>query len=466
MVFKEKGAPAPFFLKMIIKTNKHEYLLIKELGLLVNPEIKDEFNRIIPEKLTNEKINQLIEGLKKEKSDEEIDAELCNVSNLVFGITENCNLRCSYCGYSGIYFGERTHSQKKITFGTAQKAIDLFFKYIGMDCRTLNRKIITIGFYGGEPLLEIELIGKIIDYARKRSLELGLQEIFQFDYLISTNGLLLRDDIVDFLVAKDASVAVSIDGPRETHDKFRVMVNKKGSWQVIMDNLRRFKNRYPEFFKKNVTFLCVLHPLYDGKAIDDFFLSNQQYFDLPKITFLSLKMDSLKESLETAIREEAATKKYPISRLFYKYNIANRFKKNDFKINILTPTSKLTGNCFPGGKKFLVGANGDIHVCESINQNFPIGNVFEGINYNNIRYMVLAFNEGIIKEKCWECAVWFLCNTCFVPSTYGKEFRFFCPKKDIVTGLENFLNYREDEYEKSQSCIAIDSVRDYLEFLQ
>jgi hypothetical protein len=95
-----------------------------------------------------------------------------------------------------------------------------------------------------------------------------------------------------------------------------------------------------------------------------------------------------------------------------------------------------------------------------------IGNVFKGIDYNNIRYMIRAFNEGIINERCWECEVWFLCNTCFVSSTYGKEFRFFCPKKDIEMGLTDFLNYREGEYEKTQSGISIDSVSDYLEFLQ
>jgi uncharacterized protein len=449
---------------MILRSNKYEYILIERLGLLINPEMEEEFNDIIPGEITDEEVKQIVKGLRKEISDEEIDTELSNVSNLVFCITENCNLRCSYCGYSGIYSGERTHSSNKISFETALKGIDLFFEYIDMETRTKKRKALSIGFYGGEPLLEIDLINKIIDYALKRSCELALQDKFEFDFSLTTNGILLRDDIVDLLVTKNIAIAVSIDGPKETHDKFRVTADKNGSWQAVMDNLYRIKNHYPEFYKRRVTFLCTVHPLYNGKAIDEFFLSHQQYFDLSKITFSNLKRESLKESVLRSIREEV--EKYPNSRLMFEKNILKTFDTKKFKINILRPSSKLTGACFPGGHNFFIGVNGNIHICESINHNFPIGNVYDGISYNNIRSMIRTFSEGIIKKRCWECEVWFLCNSCYAPSANGKELRLHCPKKNIINGLIDYLCHKEGEYEKSQAGIAIDSVHDYLEFLQ
>ena len=448
---------------MDIKTKKYTYKLIENLGLLVNSEIEKELNFLKPKKISSNEEKQLVSHLRREISDEDIDGIISNVSNLVLTLTEDCNLRCLYCAYSGIYDGERTHSKRKMKLETAIKAIDLFYKYIGLEKRKLKINLLPIGFYGGEPLLEIELIRNIIEYAKKRISYLKLDKTFKIYFAITTNGTLLNEDNTDFLVKNGFHVSVSIDGPQLTHDKFRVTASKKGSWQLVIDNLYRFKSRYPKFYKENVSFLCTVHPLHDGEAIDRFFLSNQNLFNLERIRYSNLKKNSLKETEKQRILKDG--EKFTRSRLQFEKYISTSFDSDKFKINIIEPHVKLTGTCFPGSKKFFIGVDGKIHICESISPNFPIGNVSAGINYDNIRRIIREFNEGIIERECWKCEIWFLCNTCFTISTYGDDIRLYCPKKDIIDGLTNFLSFKEQEYENIQKDCDFVDVSSYLDFL-
>jgi uncharacterized protein len=183
-----------------------------------------------------------------------------NISDLVFGVTEDCCLRCAYCVYSGKYYiGERNHNETRMTIEVARKAMDLFFNYINRSSRTFKKKVI-------------------------------LQEKFEFIIPITTNGLLLKDEIVDFLVDKNFTITVSIDGPQEMHDKFRLKVDGKGSWQTIMKNLRRLKHRYPEYYQKKVYFMCTVHPLYNGEELKLFCPKNHIIADLTD--YLQFKEDA------------------------------------------------------------------------------------------------------------------------------------------------------------------------------
>lgn len=449
---------------MIIKSGKSKYSLIEKLGILINHEVEADFNQLIPEDLTVEEENQIIEQLEKEPNDQEIDERLSNISNLVLTVTENCNLRCRYCAYSGAYIGERIHSTQRLAFKTAQHALRLYFKYINNQNRQITLNRLPIGFYGGEPLLELELLKNIVEYARTIAFDWGLDRKFTFFFAMTTNGLLLNDRAVDFLVQNNFYVSVSLDGPKECHDKFRVTSNNQGSWEKVMGNLQRFESRYPNFYKEKVNFLCTMHPFYDGEAIDNFFLSHKELFKMENIKFSSLKMNSLEQSLRDILEEER--NKHSSSRLRFEKAIAQNFNPKKFKINMLRPGIKFTGTCFPGEKKFFIGVDGCIHICESMSPIFSLGNVFDGINYDALRRTLMNYNKGILKMKCWKCEVWFLCNTCFASSVNGKEIDIYCPKSDIITSLTDFLSYKEYEHEKDRANYCVNSAVDYLEFLQ
>ena len=157
---------------------------------------------------------------------------------LTLQVTQQCNLRCKYCAYSGIYKNNRTHNSRRMNWDTAKKAIDFFFK------RNKSLSDIVVGFYGGEPLLEFELMKKCVEYAKSKN------EGKRIKFNITTNGTLLSDEVVDFLVKENFSVSISLYGNAETHDINRKFSNGEGSFSLILKNIERIKERYPEFDKQ------------------------------------------------------------------------------------------------------------------------------------------------------------------------------------------------------------------------
>lgn len=125
-----------------------------------------------------------------------------NIHQLILQVTQNCNLRCKYCVYSGSYVN-RVHTKKRMSVETAKKAVDFYHTHSG------NLKTALISFYGGEPLLEMELIREIMAYADK---------VFsgkEIRYNMTTNATLLSDEIIEFLHNNDVSLTISLDGPQK-----------------------------------------------------------------------------------------------------------------------------------------------------------------------------------------------------------------------------------------------------------
>ena len=160
------------------------------------------------------------------------------MGNVILQVTQNCNLRCEYCVYSGSYIN-RVHTNKRMSFETAVKTIDF------LAAHSLNCNEVSIGFYGGEPLLEIELIKKAVSYAK---------EVFgekKVNFNMTTNATLLNMDIADFLVQNDFNITISLDGPRNIHNKNRIFANSnKGTFDLIMENIALIREKYPFFDKK------------------------------------------------------------------------------------------------------------------------------------------------------------------------------------------------------------------------
>ena len=175
-------------------------------------------------------------------------------------VTQNCNLRCKYCVYSESY-ENHTHSNKRMNFETAKKAIDFLYEHSSLS------ESVGVGFYGGEPLLEIELLKKCVDYAKKVFYGKDL------NFTVTTNATLLTDEVMDFLVENDFYVTVSFDGPQKVQDKNRVMADGgKGSYIIVMKNVERFLQRYPEYFEK-IGFNVVLDPSNDFNCSNNFFMN-------------------------------------------------------------------------------------------------------------------------------------------------------------------------------------------------
>ena len=136
---------------------------------------------------------------------------------LVLQITQNCNLRCSYCPYSQSSEKHRHHTNQNMSWETAKKAVDFYYDK-SIDADTAN-----ISFYGGEPLLQFSLMKAVVAYSKKKFE--GKKCVFS----ITTNATLLTKEIADFLITNEFRLAISLDGDKESNDRNRKFVSQKGS---------------------------------------------------------------------------------------------------------------------------------------------------------------------------------------------------------------------------------------------
>jgi uncharacterized protein len=150
----------------------------------------------------------------------------CKTLTLTLNVCHSCNLRCRYCYIDGGVLSRTWRMKRQV----ARQAIDFVLK--------LNPKVEKLGisFYGGEPLLNFDVVRDTMNYANQRAAELGLPPV---DYHLSTNGTLLRDEMVDFLAGQNINVLVSLDGPPQIHDAMRIDAAGHATHSKVMRAVRR-----------------------------------------------------------------------------------------------------------------------------------------------------------------------------------------------------------------------------------
>ena len=136
---------------------------------------------------------------------------------MCLNIAHDCNLRCQYCFASTGDFGE---GRKLMSYETGKKAVDFLLKNSG------DRVNLEMDFFGGEPLMNFETVKKIVEYARSQ------EPVYnkKFRFTITTNGMLLTDDKIDFINREMSNVVLSIDGRKDVNDRMRPRVDGKGSY--------------------------------------------------------------------------------------------------------------------------------------------------------------------------------------------------------------------------------------------
>ena len=148
------------------------------------------------------------------------------VKAMCLHVAHDCNLRCSYCFASTGDFGE---GRKLLDADTGKKAIDFLLT------QSKGRKNLELDFFGGEPLMNFEVVKEIVAYARSKEKEYNKN----FRFTITTNGMLLNDDIIDYINREMSNVVLSIDGRKEVNDRVRVRCDKTGSYDKIVPNYQK-----------------------------------------------------------------------------------------------------------------------------------------------------------------------------------------------------------------------------------
>lgn len=172
-----------------------------------------------------------------------------NVGQLVLQVTQSCNLACSYCPYANTTDNslQRNHANKHMSLETAKKAVDFLLAH-SLGCEQLS-----ISMYGGEPLIDFELIKAIVNYANQ--IACGRE----ITYNLTTNGTLVTDEMIDFFVANSINVMFSIDGPKQIHDINRRTVKGNGSFDAAFNNFVKLWNATKDA-KAKPTINMVLDP--------------------------------------------------------------------------------------------------------------------------------------------------------------------------------------------------------------
>jgi uncharacterized protein len=159
------------------------------------------------------------------------------LNTMVLNVTNQCNLACTYCyeyGEDKIVDTEHGQQSKFMSEATARESVEFLLKESGPS------RIAHLTFFGGETLLNFPVLQATISYARRRAAEVGKQ----IDFSLTTNATLLKPEIIEFLAENNVGVTISMDGPRELQNKFRVFHNGTGSYDVIAPKIKELLRRH------------------------------------------------------------------------------------------------------------------------------------------------------------------------------------------------------------------------------
>jgi|YNPNPStandDraft_1061719.scaffolds.fasta_scaffold32498_3 uncharacterized protein len=360
--------------------------------------------------------------LSKNKVKAKLDTEL---SYFILECTEQCNLRCRYCLFSGHYPSHRKHSYFQMPAEVAFRAIDYLIAH------SAKSEKVSLGFYGGEPLINFPLIQEAVGYLET------LADGKPTSYHLTTNGTLLGDDeIRQFLIQKGFYILVSLDGPQDRHDRNRVYAHGGGTYQTIVTNLRLLKQENPEFYDSHVGISMVHAPPMDYLELDTFVSTsdlispirnlvvssvydvNTTYFERFKRWMLSDEegLDVLRAKYRDAAVSGCFNEGLPKDLIFVRW----LFDPVMALIHKRYLSTKLGdqyypgGMCLPGVRRAFVRVNGEILVCEKCMDYggiLSIGDVWNGIDPDKV-YKLLDDYCRLTEKECCNCWANRMCWVC------------------------------------------------------
>lgn len=359
-------------------------------------------------------------------SAKDLEYNLKNLRHLVFEVTDACNLRCKYCGYADLYEGYDQRENLKFPFRRAKLIIDYLHKYWEQNyCKDINDPI-TIGFYGGEPLLNVPFIQQVIEYIET------LRPIGKkFQYNMTTNAMLL-DKYMDFLVKKEFRLLISLDGD-EKGQSYRVDTKGKNSYNKVISNVNLLRLKHPLYFDRFVMFNSVLHNQNDVESI--FHFIKNTFGKEPSISPLNnsgIRKDKVEEFYKTyqnmttsihkatnceALKKELFIKGPETSVLlnYIHFQSGNVFASyNNLLLKNEIFTSSPTGTCIPFSKKMFVTVKGKILQCERIDHEFALGRVTDEKVELELEKAAQQHNEYVFHyiKQCKACAIKKICTQC------------------------------------------------------
>ncbi len=381
--------------------------------------------------LTNRPEN-IIMPLSEEQLKEKLDSERQCV---ILNVTEDCNCRCSYCIYSGKYTEQRPHSKRMMNWDTAHLALR---EYLG---HNQDAKYKWISFFGGEPLLNISLIKRCVNYIRK---ERDRQDVY---LTLTTNGLLLNGDIADFLASENFFVSVSLDGPPSIHDKHRRLKDGSPTCNQVVQNLKTFLLKYPKYYTgRRLAIHAVQTQHTDISELEKYFSDcgflegeidlkilgvrtrgTKCYGPLKPTMELETLYKTFVKNLETGIiNNNPRDVKLKVQMALFQSALLNFYGRGHSRAGqaFFSACSYSLPLCIPGIRRLFVTTEGNYYICEqsSLTENMRVGSVYEGVSVAKVRHMLEKYIT-LFKDECKFCWCLPTCNAiCHVDVSDNGQF--------------------------------------------
>lgn len=326
------------------------------------------------------------------------------VKALCLHIAHDCNLKCKYCfAEEGEYHGKRSLMSSDV----GKKAIDFLIQSSG------NRHNLEVDFFGGEPLMNFEVVKEIVEYARKKEKEYNKN----FRFTITTNGILLNDEIQDYINKNMNNVVLSLDGRKQVNDKMRPKAGGQGSYDFIVPKFQKLAE------SRNQTNYYV-RGTYTHENLD----FSEDVLHMADLGFEQISVEPVVGS-----SEEAYSIRYEdLDYLYNQYEIlANKIlelKKENRFINFFHFMIDLSGGpciskrlsgCGSGSEYLAVTPEGDLYPCHQFVgiPEFKMGDVFLGITDTKRRKEFESCNI-YSKEACKNCFAKFYCSGGCLANSY------------------------------------------------
>ncbi len=363
--------------------------LVKKYSEADVDEAIKEVEELIKEELlfTEDVYKQYIIDFKKRKT---------VVKALCLHIAHDCNLACKYCfAEEGEYHGRRALMSLEV----GKKALDFLVENSG------NRVNLEVDFFGGEPLMNWDVVKELVKYGR----EIEKKHNKNFRFTLTTNGVLLNDEIMEFANKEMSNVVLSLDGRKEIHDLMRPTRNGKGSYDIIVPKFQKFAE------SRNQTNYYVRGTFTRNNL--DFADDVIHYADLG---FTQLSMEPVVSEPEEpySIREEDVPK---ICEEYDKLAVEYIKRKTEgrgfnffhFMIDLEQGpcVAKRLSGCGSGTEYMAVTPWGDLYPCHQFvgEEKFLLGNVFDGVTNTEIQNEFKLCNV-YAKDKCKDCFARFYCS--------------------------------------------------------
>ena len=318
------------------------------------------------------------------------------VKALCLHIAHDCNLACKYCfAEEGEYHGRRA----LMSFEVGKKALDFLIANSG------NRINLEVDFFGGEPLMNWNVVKQLVEYGRSQEKEHNKK----FRFTLTTNGVLLNDEIMEFCNREMSNVVLSLDGRPEVNDRMRPFRNGKGSYELIVPKFQKFAKSRGEkdyfvrgtFTRNNLDFgNDVLH--YADLGFEK--LSMEPVVAAPEEPY-SIREEDLPQIMDEYDR---------LAKEFVKRQKEGRgFKFFHFMLDLSQGpcVAKRLSGCGSGTEYLAVTPWGDLYPCHQFvgNEEFLLGNVDTGVVNTKVRDELKLCNV-YAKEKCKNCFARFYCS--------------------------------------------------------